>query len=61
MTIAELIAELQKYPGHYTAMISTEFEDPNSGGLESELHFVGDVQLMTNIGAWGCVVTIISE
>lgn len=61
MTIAELIAELQKHPGHYLALIEVYSTNPDNGCVDEELIFIRDVQLQTNVGDLGCAVKIVSD
>lgn len=61
MTVAELIAELQKYPGHYLALLEVDAPNFETGGTDTDLLFVGDVEMQTNVGDLGPAVKIVSE
>ena len=62
MTVGELIAELQKFPAHYTAVI--EHEDNSlseTTGLELQCDSIGEISLQTNNGPSGPFVKITQE
>lgn len=61
MTVAELIAELQRHPGHYLALMEVNTTNPENGCVDSDLMLIEDVQLQTNVGDLGCTVKIVSE
>lgn len=61
MTIAELIQELQKHPGHYLALMEVHTTNPENGCVDSDLMLIADVELQTNVGDLGPAVKIISE
>jgi hypothetical protein len=63
MTVGDLIAELQKFPSHYTAVIEVEdsAEASECTGLEVDCRFIGSVSLETNVGSIGPWVKITEE
>lgn len=66
MTASELIAELQKFPPHYTVMIVTTPGEAAACRWTcseelNEWSFIGDVALETNMGAVGPIVKLVAE
>lgn len=61
MTVAELIEELSKHPGHHTVMLETY--DPNlDTGCDDEVwSFVGEVEGQSCVGDIGPIVKISAE
>lgn len=62
MTVAELIAELQKYPSHYTAVLEViDGSNPEALGTETYCGFIDSVEFESNVGDIGPWVKIIQQ
>jgi hypothetical protein len=61
MTNGELIKELQCLPPHCPVMLVTHSMNHAGLGMYKEWSFVGDVQIRSNCGDIGTVVTIMAE
>lgn len=61
MTVAELIEELRKHPGHHTVMLETYDTDLESGSQAEVWSFIGEIAGQSGIDAIGPVVRIVAE
>jgi len=60
MTVAELIEELQKHPGHHTVMLVTPAFNYEGEDME-DYHSAASVEYESGVIGSGCTVNIMGE